>query len=95
MEPARRKRGMQDRIAYFKRVTAIHDEAVRRLVESKDICLDELASFFEDIGRFYLDISEDIRDKTTAEGAPESLSEAGQSISPPPPKACLAEDPVD
>lgn len=83
---------MSDRIEYFMRITAIHDEAVRRLVDNKDISLDELASFFEDIGRFYIDVSEDIRGKATPGNEPEISPMVRQSASPSSPTACLAED---
>lgn len=82
---------MQDRVAYFKRVTAIHDEAARRLIDCKDVSLDELASFFEDIGRFYIDISDDIRAKTISESVPQSPLGVEQSISPSSPKEYRAE----
>lgn len=86
---------MKSRLEYFRRVTAIHDEAARRLIESKDISLDELASFFEDIGKFYLDISEDMRAKTILENVQESSLAVEQSISPLSRKACPAEDLAD
>lgn len=83
---------MDDRIGYFKRVTAIHDEAVRRLIDNKNISLDELASFFEDVGRFYLDISEDIRTKTISPSAREVHHLVPQSIFPSSQKECLVAD---
>lgn len=83
---------MKNRLEYFRRITAIHDEAARRLIESKDVSLDELASFFEDIGKFYFDISDDIRAKTISESEPLNSLEEEQSISPPLQKECPAED---
>lgn len=83
---------MKNRLEYFRRVTAIHDEAARRLIESKDVSLDELASFFEDIGKFYSDISDDIRAKTILGSESLNSLEEEQSISPPLQKERLVED---
>ena len=54
-------KNMQDYCNYVKRVTAIHKEAVQRLVDCDDTNLLELAELFEDVANLYLDISEDIR----------------------------------
>lgn len=54
-------RDMQDYRDYVKRVTAIHKEAIQRLVDCEDTNLLELAELFEDVSNLYLDISEDIR----------------------------------
>lgn len=86
---------MKSRLEYFRRVTAIHDEAARRLIESKDISLDELASFFKDIGKFYLDVSEDMCAETISGNVQESSLAVEQSISPLSQRACPAEDPAD
>lgn len=51
---------MQDYCNYVKRVTAIHKEAVQRLVDCDDTNLAELAELFESIANLYLDISEEI-----------------------------------
>ena len=56
-------RDMEDYCNYVKRVTAIHKEAVQRLVDCDDTNLLELAEMFEGIANLYLDISEDIRER--------------------------------
>jgi len=83
---------MQDRIEYMKRVTAIHDEAVRRLVDNKDVSLAELAAFFEDIGNLYLNISEDIRSKVTSGSELRTSAEDPESALPPSRRARSSED---
>jgi len=51
---------MQSYGEYVKRVTAIHHETVRRLVDHDEANLRELAELFEDVANLYLNISEEI-----------------------------------
>ncbi len=60
---------MQDYYSYVKQVTAIHNEAVRRLVDCEDTNVLELAALFEDAANHYLDISEKIRARHTSNQA--------------------------
>ena len=57
---------LRDYCNYVKRVTAIHKEAVQRLVDCDDTKLLELAELFEGAANLYLDISEDIRARFTS-----------------------------
>jgi hypothetical protein len=54
---------MREYYDYVKQVTAIHNEAVRRLVDFEDTNLLELAELFEDAANHYYDISERIREQ--------------------------------
>ena len=63
MEPG----DMRGYYAYVKRVTAIHHEAVRRLIASGDTDPQELAALFEDTANLYLDISEGLRARFISE----------------------------
>lgn len=61
---------MQDYRDYVKDVTAIHKEAVQRLVDCDDTNLLELAEMFEGIANLYLDISEEMRSRFISLKAP-------------------------
>jgi len=63
MEPG----DMREYYAYVKRVTAIHHEAVRRLIDSGETDPHELAALFEDTANLYLDISEGLRARLISE----------------------------
>ena len=58
---------MRDYYAYAKRVTAIHHEAMRRLLGRDDTHPLELAEMFENAANLYLDISEGIRARAISE----------------------------
>jgi phosphate uptake regulator len=51
---------MQSYSDYVKRVTAIHHETVRRLIDHDGTNLREIAELFEDVANLYLNISEEI-----------------------------------
>ncbi|MBU6298910.1 MAG: hypothetical protein KGJ79_07565 [Alphaproteobacteria bacterium] len=58
---------MRDYYNNAKQVTAIHNEAVRRLVDCDETNALELAELFEDAANHYLDISEKIRTRFISE----------------------------
>ena len=60
-------RDMQSYGDYVKRVTAIHHETVRRLVDHDGTNPRDIAAFFEDVANIYLDISEEIHAKFISE----------------------------
>ncbi len=64
---------MKSYCEYMKRVTAIHKETVKRLLDCEQTDLLEIAELFEDTSNLYMDISEEIRAKVM------SLSDAADN----------------
>ncbi len=54
---------MEEYYEYVKRVTAIHNETVRRLVDNNETSPLQLMELFEDVANVYLNISEEIRSR--------------------------------
>jgi hypothetical protein len=73
---------MQNYCDYIKRVTAIHHETVRRLVDRDDTSLPELAELFEDVANFYLNISEEIHAHTISEEVRACVRQVPQATVP-------------
>lgn len=59
---------MKSYCEYMKRVTSIHKETVKRLLDCEQTDLLEIAELFEDTANLYMDISEEIRTKVMALG---------------------------
>ena len=59
---------MKSYCEYMKRVTAIHKETVKRLLDCEQTDLLEIAALFEDTANLYMDISEEIRTKVMSLG---------------------------
>ncbi len=60
---------MKSYCEYMKRVTSIHKETVKRLLDCEQTDLLEIAELFEDTANLYMNISEEIRTKVMALGA--------------------------
>ena len=72
---------MQSYGDYVKRVTAIHHETVRRLVDHEGTNPRDIAAFFEDVANIYLDISDEIHANLISEEV-ERLFPVLQSTAP-------------
>ena len=80
---------------YVKRVTAIHNESVRRLVDSSETTPLQLMELFEDVANVYLNISEEIRSRFFSQEAGQNCPGGRLSAEPSSPTARLEEGIAD
>jgi hypothetical protein len=82
---------MEEYYEYVKRVTAIHNETVRRLVNSSDTNPVQLMELFEDVANVYLNISEENRSRFFSQEARLNSPAGRLSAEPSSPTVHLAE----